>query len=113
MTPSRAEDYVDRIIEAAQHALRYVNGLSKSEFMADSRTQEAVIYNFFIIGEAATKLVKEYTTFVEHHDDIPWRSMRGMRNRIAHGYFDVDLKEISGSIRHCELNTGLRPTRPE
>ena len=53
MTPSRAEDYVDHMLEAAQHALDYVNGISKSEFMADTRTQEAVIYNIFVIGEAA------------------------------------------------------------
>jgi uncharacterized protein with HEPN domain len=79
---------------AAQHALRYVNGLSKSEFLADTRTQEAVIHNIFVIGEAATKLVKEHGEFVERHDEVPWRSMRGMRNRIAHGYFDVDLELV-------------------
>jgi len=94
MTPTRAEDYVDHIIEAARHALHYVNGLTKSEFLADTRTQEAVIYNIFIIGEAATKLVKEHVEFVERHHEVPWRSMRGMRNRIAHGYFDIDLELV-------------------
>jgi uncharacterized protein with HEPN domain len=35
-----------------------------------------------------------HAAFVEHHPEIPWRSMRGMRNRIAHGYFDINLHVV-------------------
>jgi uncharacterized protein with HEPN domain len=64
---------------------------SRAEFSADTRTQQAVILNLFVIGEAATKLLTEYPDFAQQHAGIAWKSMKGMRNRIAHGYFDVDL----------------------
>ncbi|WP_294253377.1 HepT-like ribonuclease domain-containing protein [Propionivibrio sp.] len=38
----------------------------------------------------ATKLLQRHSDFLERHPEVPWRSMRGMRNRIAHGYFDID-----------------------
>jgi uncharacterized protein with HEPN domain len=44
-----------------------------------------------IIGEAATKLMDRYPEVTERHSEVPWRSMRGMRNRVAHGYFDINL----------------------
>lgn len=46
--------------------------------------------SLLIVGEAATKLMNDYPEFTEANPHIPWRSMRGMRNRIAHGYFDID-----------------------
>lgn len=38
--------------------------------------------------------MNEYPDFVAQHSEIEWRSMRGMRNRIAHGYFDIDLEVV-------------------
>jgi len=43
------------------------------------------------LGEAATKIMERHAAFAETHSHIPWRNMRGMRNRIAHGYFEIDL----------------------
>jgi uncharacterized protein with HEPN domain len=37
--------------------------------------------------------------FAAQHDAIPWRSMRGMRNRIAHGYFDIDLAVVWDTLQ--------------
>ncbi len=42
------------------------------------------------IGEAATKIAASDSDFVAKNDALPWPQMRGMRNRIAHGYFDID-----------------------
>lgn len=47
--------------------------------------------SLIIIGEAATKVMDDNAEFVQVHTQVPWRSMRGMRNRIAHGYFDINL----------------------
>ncbi len=47
-----------------------------------------------IIGEAATKVMDVYPLFAEAHDEIPWRSTRNMRNRMAHGYFDINLDVV-------------------
>ena len=57
MSESRLPDYLDHILEAAQRACGYINGMSKEDFLADKRTQQAVILNLVIIGEAATKLL--------------------------------------------------------
>jgi uncharacterized protein with HEPN domain len=45
-------------------------------------------------GEAATKLMDRYPDFAASHPHVPWRSMRGMRNRIAHGHFDIDFEVV-------------------
>lgn len=50
--------------------------------------------NLVIIGEAATKLLQDYEGFLAQYPDVPWRSMKGMRNRIAHGYFDINLDVV-------------------
>ncbi len=52
-----------------------------------------------IIGEAATKVMEGYAAFAEAHPEIPWRSMRGMRNRIAHGYFDINLDVVWDTVQ--------------
>jgi uncharacterized protein with HEPN domain len=52
-----------------------------------------------IIGEAATKVMDSYADFALTHAIIPWRSMRGMRNRIAHGYFDINLDVVWDTVQ--------------
>lgn len=94
MTDERLADYLDHIRDAAQLARSYVENMSREEFLADTRTQQAVILNLFVIGEAATKLLNEYPEFAQQHSVIAWKAMKGMRNRIAHGYFDVDLEIV-------------------
>lgn len=94
MTLNRWEDYLNHMIEAAGDALSYVDGLGLTDFLEDKRTQQACIMNLLIIGEAATKLMSEYPDFVAQHPQIAWRNMRGMRNRIAHGYFDINLQVV-------------------
>ncbi len=68
--------------------------VSKDDFLADKRTQQAVILNIVIIGEVATKLLQKHGDFLALHPEVPWRNMKGMRNRIAHGYFDIDLDVV-------------------
>ncbi len=75
MSENRLPDYLDHMLEAAQQACSYVEGMGKDDFLADKRTQQAVILNLFIIGEAATKLLQNHGVFLEQHADVPWRSM--------------------------------------
>ncbi len=92
------KDYLDHIEEAATLASEYVYGMAKEAFLADRKTQQAVIYNILIIGEAATQVINEYPEFVAAHPDIPRREMRGIRNRMAHGYFELDLSIIWDTV---------------
>ncbi|MRN38011.1 DUF86 domain-containing protein [Neisseria sp. N95_16] len=107
----RSMDYVHHMIQAATDALGYVEGLSKADFEQDKRTQQAVVMNLLIIGEAATKLMNDAPDWVAQHSHIPWRSMRGMRNRIAHGYFDIDMDVVWETLESAlpELLTQLVP----
>ncbi len=50
--------------------------------------------SLIIIGEAAAKVMDSYAEFTEAHTEVPWRSMRNMRNRMAHGYFDINLDVV-------------------
>lgn len=99
MSESRLADYLEHIERAASDARGFVNGLNKAEFLADKRTQQAVIMSLIIIGEAATKVMDSYPEFTDAHPEVPWRSMRGMRNRIAHGYFDINLDVVWETVQ--------------
>nr|WP_255607234.1 HepT-like ribonuclease domain-containing protein [Phyllobacterium sp. 2063] len=52
-----------------------------------------------IIGEAATKILEQFSELTRHHPEIPWHSMRGMRNRIAHGYLDINLDVVWETVQ--------------
>lgn len=99
MNGSRVADYLDHMLEAALQACAYVEGLTKADFEEDKRTQQAVILNLILIGEEATKLLKDDEAFANLHPHIPWRSMKGMRNRIAHGYFEINLDTVWETIQ--------------
>lgn len=99
MSASRLTDYLDHMRQAASEACSFVEGLSKAEFVNDKRTQLAVIMDLIIIGEAATKIMDHHESFALANPDIPWRNMRGMRNRIAHGYFDMDLDVVWDTVK--------------
>jgi uncharacterized protein with HEPN domain len=94
MNESRLADYLDHMRQAAGDACGLVEGLGKNDFLADKRTQQAVIMSLIVIGEAATKIMDQHAEFTDQHPEVPWRNMRGMRNRIAHGYFDINLDMV-------------------
>jgi uncharacterized protein with HEPN domain len=99
MTESRLADYLDHMHQAATDACAFVDGMSKAGFLEDKRTQQAIIMSLIIIGEAATKVMDSYAEFSQAHTQVPWRSMRGMRNRIAHGYFDINLDVVWDTVQ--------------
>ena len=82
------------MLTAANDARRFIDGMSKEDFLADKRTQQAVVMSLVIIGEAAASIMDKHSQFVADNSEIPWRGMRGMRNRVAHGYFDVNLDVV-------------------
>ena len=73
--------------------------MDKEHFLVDKRTQQAVVMSLIIIGEAATKVMDGYEGFTQVHPEVPWRSMRNMRNRMAHGYFDVSLDIVWDTVK--------------
>jgi uncharacterized protein with HEPN domain len=94
MSVPSPDELLQHLREAAGQAVTYVDGLAKEDFLADKRTQQAVILNIVILGEVATKLMDHYPDAAAAYPQVEWRSMRGMRNRIAHGYYDINLDVV-------------------
>ena len=84
------------MLVAARDAVAFSEGLSFSRFVGEQRSQLAIVKAVEIVGEAAARLSRETT---EAHPDIPWREVVGMRNRLVHGVFDIDLQVVWDSVQ--------------
>ena len=73
--------------------------LRRTDYILIAATAAIVIMSLVIIGEAVTKVMDGYAEFAEAHRQVPWRNMRGMRNRIAHGYFDINLDVVWDTVQ--------------
>lgn len=98
----RIADYLGHMIEAIDRIQRYVKNMSDTNFLDDEKTQDAVIRNFEVIGEAARNIERYHAEFAAAHQEIPWTIVYTMRNRVAHGYFQVDLELVWKTI-HTNL----------
>lgn len=78
---------VEDIFESSNKILEYTEGLTFDQFISDSKTIDAVIRNFEIIGEATSRLPEK---FKNNYPEIDWHKIRGFRNRIVHDYFGID-----------------------
>jgi uncharacterized protein with HEPN domain len=98
--PERVEDFLEHIAEAIERAIEYVQPLdSVSAFKQNRRDRDAVIRNIEIIGEAASRIGKHAPEFVAAHPELPWIEMRGMRNKMIHDYFDVNLNVVWNTVK--------------
>ena len=86
---------IEDIIDSGNKILEYTDTLSFEAFTKDSKTIDAVIRNFEIIGEAANRLPED---FKENHTQIDWLRIRGFRNRIVHDYLELTM-QLSGKSK--------------
>jgi len=84
-------DFVEDILDAMDKAELLLEGVSYSQFETDFRINFAVVRALEIIGEAAKRLPEELR---RRNPDIPWKGMAGMRDRIIHGYDNVDYQIV-------------------
>lgn len=82
---------LEDILEAMNSVEEYVAGFTHEMFLGDKKTQDAVTRNLEIIGEAANRLSAQ---FKAAHSGIEWGKMVGLRHRIVHEYFGVDIDII-------------------
>lgn len=94
----RIYDYLAHILEAIERIQRYVCGMSEDEFYHDEKTQDAVIRNFEIIGEASRNIERYHPGFAAEHSEVPWGIAYEMRNSLVHGYFMVDMEIVWKTI---------------
>ena len=87
------------IIESIDKVEQYTEGMSFDSFSNDQKSIDAVVRNLEIIGEAANRLPDD---FKEKHSSVEWHKVVGLRNRIIHEYFGIDL-QIIWQIVHSDL----------
>ncbi|MCX7096998.1 MAG: DUF86 domain-containing protein [Methylococcales bacterium] len=98
----RLPDYLGHILQAIERIHRYIEDTDEVAFLQDEKTQDAVIRNFEIIGEAANNIKRYHTEFVQQHPEIKFNFAYEMRNALAHGYFKIDLEIVWRTI-HQDL----------
>ncbi|AVL70753.1 MULTISPECIES: DUF86 domain-containing protein [Oligella] len=91
--------YLEEILQAANYIDSYTKDLDLDEFIKDTKTSQAVILNLLIIGENANKLLSLHPEFTQNTEHLRWTAMRGMRNRIAHGYFEMNMEIVWETIQ--------------
>ncbi len=92
------------IVEAIRRIKAYMKGLKYESFLKDTKTQDAVICNLQIIGEATKNISGE---FRKTYPEIPWHNMAGVRDKLVHHYFGVNY-EIVWAICKEDLK-GIEP----
>lgn len=100
MSLDRVRSLLEQMLEATRLVQDFTEGMAFEDFVADKRTQQAVLMNLIILGEAATRLVASHGDMVARHPDVPWNGIRGMRNRVAHGYFEINLQVVWDTAQH-------------
>ena len=83
--------YIDDMLDAVKKGISFVEDISFSEFKVDDKTQFAVIRAIEIIGEASKKIPTEIK---KQYREIPWKEIGGMRDKLIHDYFGVDIEVV-------------------
>jgi len=93
----REEDRIrlQHMLDSANEAIQFMSGRTYYDFSQNRMLQQAVLRSIEIIGEASANITEEYR---HAHDDIPWGDIIGMRNRLIHAYFDINIKLVWKTI---------------
>jgi uncharacterized protein with HEPN domain len=107
MSKRRNQDSLTDIREAIQRIAAYTAGIGFEQFLKDVKTQDAVIRNLEVIGEATKNLSNR---FKKTYPQIPWKDLAGVRDKMIHHYFGINYEivwmiakeEIPGLLAHIE-----------
>lgn len=88
---SRDEAHLLDILKAARLAIEFQNSMDMPAFLADAKTQSAVLHQLLVIGEAVKRLS---AAFRDTHPEVPWKLIAGTRDKLIHFYEGVDLEEV-------------------
>ncbi len=83
--------YLRHVLDAIVRIESYLQGIDKEAFLQHNLIQDGVIRQLEIIGEAVKRLAEELRA---KHPRVPWQDIAGMRDKLIHGYFGVDLEKV-------------------
>jgi uncharacterized protein with HEPN domain len=86
---------VRHMLDAAQKAMAFVQNQTRADLDQNEQLVLSLVRLLEIIGEAANKISND---FQAHYSDIPWRKMVDLRNRLIHGYFDIDYNIVWDTV---------------
>ena len=89
--------FIEDIIHSIERISSYTSGITREEFGRDTKTQDAVIRNLEIIGEAAKNIPE---SFKEKYPEVPWKRIAGMRDKLVHHYFGVSMDIIWATVKN-------------
>jgi uncharacterized protein with HEPN domain len=89
--PNADRGYLEHIRLAAEIIAEHLRGIDEDEFMLSRLIQDAVIRELQIVGEATKRLSQG---FRQRNPDVPWQDIAGMRDKLVHDYFGVDLEAV-------------------
>ena len=95
MSERDAKALLQDMLEAGRRILVYTGGQNYAAFKKDFKTQDAVLRNLEILGEAAKHIPDEVSA---QYPDLPWREMAGTGDRLIHHYFGVNLDVVWGIV---------------
>jgi uncharacterized protein with HEPN domain len=104
------------MLDAARIAVNFMTGVERETLETDLRLVLAIIKAVEIIGEAATNITRPVR---EQYPQIPWNVIVGMRNRLVHGYFDIDYDQVWSTVKDdlppllAQLESILPPAPPD
>lgn len=106
----RLPEYLRHIAEAIERIHLYVEDMSEIAFLKDLKTQDAVIRNLEMIGEASRNIERYHKQFADEHSYLPLGFAYEMRNALSHGYFKVDLEIVWKTIQTSlpQLHTQIK-----
>lgn len=88
--------YLRHILDAIATVEEYLLGVGEDKFLETRLIQDGVIRQIEIIGEAVRNISKDIRNA---HPEIPWQDVAGMRDKLIHGYFGVDIEEVWNTAR--------------
>lgn len=91
MTTRNYQDYLRDILEYIEKAERFATDTEFDEFQQNDMQVEAIVRTLEVIGEAV-KYIPDHER--SKYPQIPWRAVAGMRDKLIHGYFTVDLRRV-------------------
>lgn len=94
-SPRTPDILLREMLDSIARIQRYVQGTTEAQFRQNLEKQDAVIHRLEVLGEAAAQLPADWKA---QHPGIPWRTIADTRNRLIHGYFNVDISIVWQTI---------------